>query len=663
MLFVLCTAYNLFSEDKDTQIKVGVITGLNDLNHKAKIPLIPESSNCGFFTDGNGNGFLFGLIGKYDLFKSIVYADARISYESRPSVFKNLSDGFNIYFAEDYNYTSLVIEHKHKGALSYLNLDIGLNYNFYKFFNNKTTAYFRLFLDAGNPIFNSDYISTQEIISPKSALFPDGTKRREIDKGEFLTVGTSLGAGIGFGLAIELPQGLNLFPEISFRYGLNPVSDYYQWHTNLFRASVSATWDIIIKQKAISNQPILPIYDEQAPSQTIVEQPVKTDIPSIIRKFEISDLQIIKTITTQSTPLLPYIFFDEGQSDLDNKYIQAFDISKFDEESLPYSTLDIYYRTLDIIALRMLRNPQTSITITGTTDGYELSSEQDRLELARNRAQTISNYFTNKWNIPKDRLTISATVKPKVPTSDVYEEGKFENRRVEITSSNTDILSPVVHSKFFEYATKQTNLFASVSIDDSDITDWAITITDKQGNEIHKQTGKGATKPILSIPVNKILLDDAVKAAKSNNNLIATLYVKNSNNLIEQKQVPINIREEINKYELGRLSLIVFDFDKYQITSSNKDIISEFVVKAIKPQSIVSITGSTDKLGTPEYNLKLSENRAITVRDYLKSLLDYVSIQSTKGVGDKNLIYDNSTPEGRFYSRTVTIEIQTPINE
>lgn len=663
MLLVQSPSNFIFSEDKDVILKVGVITGINDLNHKAQIPIIPGTSNCGFFTDGMGNGLILGLTGKYDLYKSLIYADSRIAYEARPSVFKYLSKGFTIYFAEDYKYTELEIEHKHKGTLRYLILDFGLNYHFYKFLNDKTSAYIRVFFDAGNPIFDSDYTSSQEIISPKSALFPDGTKRREIEKGEFLTVGTSLGTGIGFGFAFELPNGLNLFPEVSYRFGLNPVSEFYQWHTNSFRVLVSASWDIIIKEKTKREKPMLLVSNEEPTIEVVIEEAVKTKPQSMIRNFELTDLNILKTITTQSTPILPYIFFDEGKSNLDNKYRKVTDNKYFAEESLPHSTMDIYYHTLDIIANRMLRNPEATITITGTTDGYELGSDQERIALASNRAQAVSEYLSNNWNIPKERISISAAVKPKVPTSDVYVEGRIENRRVEITSNSSDILSPVVHSKFYEYATNQTNLFASVSLDDADITDWSISIADLQGNEIHKQTGKGSTKPILTIPVNNILLNDAVKAVEDGKQLIATLFIRNSRNTTEQKKIALNIREELNQFELGRLSLIVFDFDKYQITTPNRDVISEFVGRAIKPESTVSITGSTDKLGTPEYNLRLSENRAITVRDYLQLLLDFVSIKSTKGVGDRNLIYDNSTPEGRFYSRTVLIEIQTPIIE
>jgi len=408
---------------------------------------------------------------------------------------------------------------------------------------------------------------------------------------------------------------------------------------------------------------MLLVSNEEPTIEVVIEEAVKTKPQSMIRNFELTDLNILKTITTQSTPILPYIFFDEGKSNLDNKYRKVTDNKYFAEESLPHSTMDIYYHTLDIIANRMLRNPEATITITGTTDGYELGSDQERIALARDRAQVVSEYLSNNWNIPKERISISAAVKPKVPTSDVYVEGRIENRRVEITSNSNDILSPVVHSKFYEYATNQTILFASVSLDDADITDWSISIADLQGNEIHKQTGKGSTKPILTIPVNNILLNDAVKAVEDGKQLIATLFIRNSRNTTEQKKIALNIREELNQYELGRLSLIVFDFDKYQITTPNRDVISEFVGKAIKPESTVSITGSTDKLGTPEYNLRLSENRAITVRDYLQSLLDFVSIKSTMGVGDRNLIYDNSTPEGRFYSRTVLIEIQTPINK
>ena len=65
----------------------------------------------------------------------------------------------------------------------------------------------------------------------------------------------------------------------------------------------------------------------------------------------------------------------------------------------------------------------------------------------------------------------------------------------------------------------------------------------------------------------------------------------------------------------------------------------------------------TDKLGTDEHNLQLSQKRA----DMVKSAMpcNNAEIQSI-GKG-KTKLHDNDVPEGRFYNRTVEVRVETPV--
>ena len=62
-----------------------------------------------------------------------------------------------------------------------------------------------------------------------------------------------------------------------------------------------------------------------------------------------------------------------------------------------------------------------------------------------------------------------------------------------------------------------------------------------------------------------------------------------------------------------------------------------------------------------EYNKRLSTSRAVSVRKYIKRLVPLVKIDEVKGIGASNLQFDNDLPEGRFYCRTVLIEVKTPL--
>jgi outer membrane protein OmpA-like peptidoglycan-associated protein len=63
-------------------------------------------------------------------------------------------------------------------------------------------------------------------------------------------------------------------------------------------------------------------------------------------------------------------------------------------------------------------------------------------------------------------------------------------------------------------------------------------------------------------------------------------------------------------------------------------------------------------MGEADYNQKLSERRAASVHDLLREFLPNAAIRS-EGVGESQLLFDNTLPEGRFYCRTVQILVET----
>lgn len=103
---------------------------------------------------------------------------------------------------------------------------------------------------------------------------------------------------------------------------------------------------------------------------------------------------------------------------------------------------------------------------------------------------------------------------------------------------------------------------------------------------------------------------------------------------------------------------IRFDFDKANLRPENREVLSRIagILLTLKGYHI-SVYGYTDDIGTAEYNLKLSERRAKTVRDYLvKAGLD-PNIISTKGYGKSDPRVKGDTPQARAINRRVEIGI------
>lgn len=63
-----------------------------------------------------------------------------------------------------------------------------------------------------------------------------------------------------------------------------------------------------------------------------------------------------------------------------------------------------------------------------------------------------------------------------------------------------------------------------------------------------------------------------------------------------------------------------FGFNKYQLTPSGRDQVDKlFGELAAADYDVILITGHTDRIGTKAYNRKLSERRALDVKEYLAS--------------------------------------------
>jgi outer membrane protein OmpA-like peptidoglycan-associated protein len=75
------------------------------------------------------------------------------------------------------------------------------------------------------------------------------------------------------------------------------------------------------------------------------------------------------------------------------------------------------------------------------------------------------------------------------------------------------------------------------------------------------------------------------------------------------------------------------------------------------PDTDILIVGHTDASGTDEYNLKLSERRATSVKSLIESKGILSSRLSTEGRGESEAIADNETEAGRALNRRVEIVI------
>jgi outer membrane protein OmpA-like peptidoglycan-associated protein len=111
------------------------------------------------------------------------------------------------------------------------------------------------------------------------------------------------------------------------------------------------------------------------------------------------------------------------------------------------------------------------------------------------------------------------------------------------------------------------------------------------------------------------------------------------------------------KLVLGENS-VRFDTNKSTLTAAAKANLDKLVpVFQSYADTDIVIYGYTDITGKPEYNLTLSEQRAISVEKYLESKGLNMSRFKMVGMGIADPIATNDTPEGRSQNRRVEFAI------
>lgn len=111
------------------------------------------------------------------------------------------------------------------------------------------------------------------------------------------------------------------------------------------------------------------------------------------------------------------------------------------------------------------------------------------------------------------------------------------------------------------------------------------------------------------------------------------------------------------KLTLGE-NAVRFDTNKSTLTATAKANLDKLVsVFNQYPDTNIQIYGYTDSTGSAEYNLKLSGERAASVKSYLATKGISSSRFNTTGLGIADPIATNDTPEGRSQNRRVEFAI------
>jgi len=175
------------------------------------------------------------------------------------------------------------------------------------------------------------------------------------------------------------------------------------------------------------------------------------------------------------------------------------------------------------------------------------------------------------------------------------------------------------------------------------------------------------TKKVSEIPMDT-LTGNYVAVAPFNSDYIMT--VKKADHVYEAKYIskidsvfktPATVDIAMKPIEVNqsyRINDIYFGFNSFELSATSRTILDQLIEFLDENRNIsIQIQGHTDNIGNDADNLKLSEDRAHSVYDYLVEQGIAARRLTYKGFGKSMPVADNQTEEGRAKNRRTVFVI------
>ncbi|MGZ3920711.1 MAG: OmpA family protein [Bacteroidia bacterium] len=184
---------------------------------------------------------------------------------------------------------------------------------------------------------------------------------------------------------------------------------------------------------------------------------------------------------------------------------------------------------------------------------------------------------------------------------------------------------------------------------------WSLEITDEKGT---MQKFGPYTQKSVSIPGKSILGDRAQDDFK-----VVMIGITAKGKTVKKDADVHMVLWTPPTNEEGMRFSVIFEYNQSKATGIYEKYLTNIVTPKIPKDGTVIIHGYTDVIGDPDHNQKLSLARAQDVKNILEASLKKEGKSDVKieiygfGEDEKLAPFENKYPEGRFYNRSVVIDI------
>jgi outer membrane protein OmpA-like peptidoglycan-associated protein len=448
-------------------------------------------------------------------------------------------------------------------------------------------------------------------------------------------------AGAGYDIPLtssENTSQVNLSPFIGIHFGQGPRSEE-NWTLSSVRIGAALKFgSTALAQEAISRETQ---FSVKAPRIIPTERRVK-----------------------ETFPMRNNVFFDEGSTNIPNRYVLLTPgaAASFKEEHLvepqpkdltgrSRRQLTVYHNILNILGDRMRNNTQATVTLTGSSSNGPAEGKQF--------AEAVKNYLVDVFGISASRITTAGREKPEVPSvqqgaSRELDLVRPEDRRVDISSSSSDLLEPV-QIVSLQDDPLDSDVIITVPNAEENLASWSVEITDEKGSM--KRFGP-FTKDQERIAGREIIGSNM----QGRYTVVMLGQTKGGQTMRKEESIKL-VRSDEPQNDLGLRFSILFEFDQSKTVATYERFLTNVVAPLIPEGGSVTIHGHTDIIGEESHNLKLSRDRAEETRSIFERALSKAGKRRVKfdayGFGEdvRRAPFENTLPEERFYNRTVIIDI------
>lgn len=664
-------------ERPDTRVsRFGITLGLGGNFSTTEISEFAGSELCGVFRRGGEVGYGFGLeaefpIGAFSLIPSLHYRDLSSTFRTTPFV---LEHAFDI-AAE--NFITIERERIYEANISAFTFEARSGW--------RPWEQVRFDAGLGVGVFSSHTYKTSERLLTDGVVYSENSlSSKELRSGSLEVHPVHLTALAGAQYDIGISRTMVLSPRVSLQFPLTAIagSGASSYKTIVALGGITLAYrtesapEFVPPPTEVIAPPVVAIEEDLQPRSALSLHVRALGLTETGEEIPEPVVAIENIRVTDVSPTLNYVFFDDGDAKIPDRYNQfsdPTDARTFDPASLfSLNAQGIHYDVLNVIGSRLRNDPKARITLTGTRSSRSLDSLSET-DIALSRAANVARYLQDVWGVSSSRIRIKSRGLPEKPSDETTPYGQAENRRVEISASPSSVLGPIETKKLERTATPPRMVFDPVITSEAGVKSFTITIKhgDKVLEHIDGLAGGDQQRWLWNIPAESLTTygDSVIWTAQAEDSMGNMVSLNGAIRIRKSEEF-----REITKFDttadksLERFNLLLFDYSA--TTSTNEQAymsLLDRVARSVTTDARISLIGHTDITGDPVFNDRLSLDRATKASFLLSTRLRSLGIPAPQltleGHGARDVLFDNSNAEGRMLSRTVRIFIERDLRK